>query len=74
MNKHDLLKLRLRRYISLTQLRSIASDYLPEESLYFLHPEQYKGKMAFLMEFESCHLVEKNYDALLDKVNAYLPS
>jgi hypothetical protein len=72
MNKQEMLKHRIRKYLQVKCIKSIADDYLPEDSDYFVHPALFISKLSILNEIDDCHIVEKNYDAILDKVNAYL--
>ncbi|HKR03446.1 MAG TPA: hypothetical protein VJY62_02335 [Bacteroidia bacterium] len=72
MDKKDFLKLRIRKFIQTKKLKAIAADYFPVTSDYHTHPNLYNNKTSIIDEMEKFNIIEDNYEAILQKVNALL--
>jgi len=72
MNRHDLLKLRIKKYVTTNNLKALAEDYLSRGSGYFIQPELYKNRATVLDEMDREQVVDNNYDAILLKVDRWL--
>ena len=72
MDKKDFLKLRIRKFIQTKKLKEITGDYFPATSDYHIHPNLYNKKSSIILEMDKFNIIENNYDAILEKVNAIL--
>ena len=72
MNKNDLLKLRIKKYVTTNNLKTLAKDYLSDSSGYFIKPELFKNRATVLDEIDREHVVDNHYDAILLKVDSWL--
>ncbi|MEP7171428.1 MAG: hypothetical protein ABI855_18810, partial [Bacteroidota bacterium] len=71
-DKKDFLKLRIRKFIQTKKLKDIASGYFPVDSDYHAHPDLFNNKTSIIDEMDKFNIIENNYDAILEKVNALL--